>query len=109
MTGDMTTTSKYNKSNIMKRAWEIKRGRHFSYPRGTRNWSFAKCLSYAWADEKRMVARINEDANKRNRTGEWSAEKVAERNAAIKKTNVSLAYLADTLTDYYANNRYNGD
>ncbi len=54
-----TTPSKFNKSKIMKRAWEIFRST-YSYPEipfKSIGWlCFASCLKMAWAEFKRPVA-----------------------------------------------------
>lgn len=105
----MKAAYQISKKRVMKAAWTLKKGKHNIYPSSTRNWSFAKCLRYAWSDEKRQVAYDNEEYDKRHCLGAWSPEKVAERKVAIKTSVCDMSHLADALLDYYAHNRYNGD
>ena len=97
--------AKYNKRAIMKRAWEIKRsleGRRFNY-------SFSRSLRYSWQEAKKNAARMAEYTAKRNMTGEYSQAAINERRAQINHSYSDMSSMANTLTDYYANNRYNGD
>lgn len=46
---------RYDKSEIMKRAWRTYKSQDFNYKKGL--WSFAKCLSKAWEAVKAEVKR----------------------------------------------------
>lgn len=105
----MKATYSISRKRVMRAAWEIKKGRHNGYPSSSRNWSFAKCLRWAWADEKRQVAIENEEYDRRNGLGKWSPENIAKINSTIKTSVCDMSHLADTLNGYYANNMYNGD
>ena len=96
------TTPKYNKSNLMKSAWSMfKAGKKF------RNHvlTFAECLKEAWKAEK---ARFTKAMSLYNL---WTlaAKQEKERTAKINVRTCSMSFMADTLVNYYANNRYNGD
>jgi hypothetical protein len=93
---DMKTTSKYNKSQIMKRAWNIYKGNNpYSY-------SFSAALRRAWEVEKAMI-KYNEREAKR--------AAIEAENAAAKAKRISNAWTIGCL-DYYQNARpgqYFGD
>ena len=43
---------KCDRSSVMKRAWEMKKGRNgWAY-------TFAQCLKYAWKEEKRLIRQF---------------------------------------------------
>lgn len=92
----MKTTSKYNKSQIMKRAWNIYKGNNpYSY-------SFSAALRRAWEVEKAMI-EYNERKAKR--------AAIEAENAAAKAKRISNAWTIGCL-DYYQNARpgqYFGD
>ncbi|MDR1257870.1 MAG: hypothetical protein LBK65_01125 [Tannerellaceae bacterium] len=96
--------TKYNKSRVMRNAWTYKKDRRFGRSR-----TFSQCLKWAWDDEKKLIARTDDIIACRNHTGRYSPENTAKRQAQIKTSVCSMAFMADTLTAYYANNRYNGD
>ncbi len=93
---DMKTTSKYNKSQIRKRAWNIYKGNNpYSY-------SFSAALRRAWEVEKAMI-KYNEREAKR--------AAIEAENAAAKAKRISNAWTIGCL-DYYQNARpgqYFGD
>ena len=95
----MTTTSKYNKSQIMKRAWNIYKGNNpYSY-------SFSAALRRAWEVEKATI-EYNEREAKR---AAIEAENAAARAKQTSATNVS--WMAGAVA-YYNNARpgqYFGD
>ncbi|MGN0044628.1 hypothetical protein [Alistipes indistinctus] len=92
----MKTTSKYNKSQIRKRAWNIYKGNNpYSY-------SFSAALRRAWEVEKAMI-KYNEREAKR--------AAIEAENAAAKAKRISNAWTIGCL-DYYQNARpgqYFGD
>ncbi len=81
---------KYSKSRIMKSAWSM-----FKAGKKYRNHvlTFGECLKEAWKNER---SSYNKAMNMYNL---W--------NLDVKVS--SMAFMADTLVNYYANNRYNGD
>jgi hypothetical protein len=89
----MKTTFKTDRSRVMTKAWEIKKGRN--------GWAFtfSQCLKQAWKQEKKSVERMNETYNRDNYSGSVTGN--------VK--NVSLDFLSNTLTNYYMYNTYNGD
>lgn len=99
----MKATFKTDKSSVMKRAWAIKKGKT--------GWAFtfSQCLKRAWKEEKSSIARMNDKLDRQYGRGKYSPANIAAIDAMIPKTNVSLAFMADTLIDYYAYNTYNGD
>lgn len=92
------TPSKFNKSAIMKRAWRIYKGGNYSK-------RFSDCLSRAWFVEKENIRynaeqeRINAWVNRKSVKVEFTAE----QKQAAEATRIA------SLTNYYANNTYNGD
>ena len=81
----------YNKRNVMRSAWEIKKGRN--------GWmyTFAECLRYAWKEAKRQVKRANEWYERQY--GSWKPIEVPTQTLSI-------------MVDPYKNNRdyyYTGD
>ena len=92
----MKTMSKYNKSQIMKRAWNIDTGNNpYSY-------SFSAALRRAWEVEKAMI-EYNEREAKR--------AAIETENAAAKTVRISNAWTIGCL-NYYQNARldqYFGD
>jgi len=93
---NMKTTSKYNKSQILKRAWNIYKGNNpYSY-------SFSAALRRAWEVEKATI-EYNEREAKR--------AAIKAENAAAKTVRISNAWTIGCL-DYYQNARpgqYFGD
>lgn len=91
----MKTTSKYNKSQIMKRAWNIYKGNNpYSY-------SFSAALRRAWEVEKATI-EYNEREAKRA---------AIEAETAARSARISNAWTIGCL-DYYQNARpgqYFGD
>ena len=96
------TTPKYNRSNLMKSAWSI-----FKSGKKYRNHvlTFAECLKEAWKAEKARFTRAMSMYNLWNLAAKQEKVRDAKRN--IKTS--SMAFMADTLTNYYSSNRYNGD
>lgn len=95
-------TPKFNKSNVMKMAWSMFRkgkkvGRHVL--------SFAECLKEAW-----KLERVSYDkAMKMYKLFILNKKQCEERDAKYNTGTCSMAFMANTLVNYYANNRYNGD
>ena len=95
----MKTTSKYNKSQIMKRAWNIYKGNNpYSY-------SFSAALRRAWEVEKATI-EYNEREAKR--------AAIEAENAAAKAVRINNAdtYWAAGAVAYYSNaqsGQYFGD
>ena len=98
-----TTKYKTSKRRVMQYAWEMKKGKT--------GWAFtfSQCLVKAWAVEKINVERWNNQYEIDNCLGRYTAENIAKLKASIPKHTVDLSYLANTLTNYYSNNMYNGD
>lgn len=95
-------TPKFNKSNVMKMAWSMFRkgkkvGRHVL--------SFAECLKEAWKLERASYDKAMKIFIIRKKVAE--EEKI--KNKGIQTSTCSLSFMSDTLVNYYANNRYNGD
>lgn len=88
----MKTT--FNKSRIMKSAWTMfKAGKSFR----RHVYTFGECLKLAWADERKKVERMN------------SLSRLRERMPVKASNPVNMAYLSDTLMNYYAYNTFNND
>lgn len=88
----MKTT--FNKSRIMKSAWAMfKAGKSFR----RHVYTFGECLKLAWADERKKVERMN------------SLSRLRERMPVKASNPVNMAYLSDTLMNYYAYNTFNND
>ena len=101
----MTTTKfKISRSRVMGYAWEMKKGKM--------GWAFtfSECLAKAWKVEKIRVERQNDDYDSKFGLGRFSAKNIEELKASTIKGNGNFTHLlANTLTDYYANDMYNGD
>lgn len=93
---------KYNKSRIMKSAWSM-----FKAGKKYRNHvlTFGECLKEAWKNERVSYNRAKDIFNLRNLLTKQEKERDAKRNVGT----CSMAFMADTLVNYYANSRYNGD
>lgn len=95
----MKTTSKYNKSQIMKRAWNIYKGNNpYSY-------SFSAALRRAWEVEKATI-EYNERKAKR------AAIEAENAAAKAKRTINADTYWAAGAVAYYSNaqsGQYFGD
>ncbi|MDH6357622.1 hypothetical protein [Parabacteroides sp. PF5-9] len=88
----MATTSKYNRSEIMRNAWNIYRfNRKF-------NWSFGRCLAIAWQNAKNRIAV--EEANEKRRIADETRKAAYQTNA--------LKYVYG-IESYYLNGVYSGD
>ena len=87
---------KYSKSRIMKSAWSM-----FKAGKKYRNHvlTFGECLKEAWKNERSSYNNLWNLAAKQEK------ERDAKRNVKVS----SMAFMADTLVNYYAYNRYNGD
>lgn len=95
-------TPKYNKSRVMKSAWSMfksgkKIGRHVL--------TFGECLKEAWKDERSSYDKAMKMYQLFNINKKQCEGRNAKRNVKVS----SMAFMADTLVNYYANNRYNGD
>lgn len=96
------TTPKYNKSNLMKSAWSM-----FKAGKKYRNHvlTFRECLKEAWKAEKARFAKAMDLYSLWNKAAQEQRKRDAGRNIGT----CSMSFMADTLVDYYASNRYNGD
>lgn len=96
------TSPKYNRSNLMKSAWNmLKAGKKF------RNHvlTFAECLKEAWKAEKERFAKAMSMYHLWNKAAEEQNKRDISRNIGTS----SMSFMSDTLVDYYSNNRYNDD
>lgn len=93
---------KYNKSRIMKSAWQM-----FKSGKKYRNHvlTFGECLKEAWKSERASYDKAMKMYSLWNLAVKQEKERDAKRNIGT----CSMAFMADTLVSYYANNRYNGD
>lgn len=93
---------KNNNGRIMKSAWSM-----FKTGKMYRNHvlTFAECLKEAWKNERVSYNRARDIFNLRNQLTKREKVRDAKRNVSTS----SMAFMADTLISYYANNRYNGD
>lgn len=88
-------STEYNKSQIMKTAWSLKRR--------SSNYSFGQCLSIAWARAKCNVTEARREQAKAKEMGlHFSFEKNPQGS-------FNMNALANTLSSFYSGNRYNGD
>lgn len=87
-------TTKYNKSEIMSKAWAIYKSGHSIY-----SMSFGIALSRAWEIAKETRAYEAKKAEAQNWANDWNNN----------NTSFDINILAPTLSSYYANNTYNGD
>lgn len=96
------TAPKYKKSNLMKLAWNM-----FKAGKKYRNHvlTFAECLKEAWKAEKARFTKAMSMYKLWNKTDEEQSKRDAGRNIGI----CSMSFMAETLVNYYLNNRYNGD
>lgn len=84
----------FNKSRIMKSAWTMfKAGKSFR----RHVYTFGECLKLAWAEERKKVEKMN------------SLSRLRERMPVKASNPVNMAYLSDTLMNYYAYNTFNND
>lgn len=93
---------KYNKRRVMKSAWSMfksgkKTGRHVL--------TFGECLKEAWKDERGSYDK----AMKMFQLFNLNKQQCESRDAKRNVDTCSMAFMANALTNYYANNRYNGD
>ena len=93
---------KYSKSRIMKSAWSM-----FKAGKKYRNHvlTFGECLKEAWKNERSSYNKAMNMYNLWNLAAKQEKERDAKRNVKVS----SMAFMADTLVNYYAKNRYNGD
>lgn len=96
------TAPKYDKSNLMKSAWNM-----FKAGKKYRNHvlTFAECLKEAWKAEKTRFIKAMDMYTLWNKAAEEQRKRDAGRNIGT----CSMSFMAGTLVDYYASNRYNGD
>lgn len=93
---------KHNRGRVMKMAWSMFRtGKKI----GRRILTFAECMKEAWRLEKNTFKNAMNMFNLR----QLAAKQEKERNVGIKTRTCSMAFASDSLVNYYANNRYNGD
>lgn len=88
-------STEYNKSQIMKTAWSLKRR--------SGDYSFGQCLSIAWARAKCDVMDARREQEKSKAQG---------LNFSFGKNpqgSFNMNALSNTLSGFYAGNRYNGD
>lgn len=93
---------KYNKTRIMKSAWSM-----FKAGKKYRNHvlTFGECLKEAWKDERSSYDKAMKMYQLFNLNKKQCESRDTKRNVGT----CSMAFMANTLTNYYANNRYNGD
>ena len=93
---------KYSKSRIMKSAWSM-----FKAGKKYRNHvlTFGEWVEGAWKNERSSYNKAMNMYNLWNLAAKQEKERDAKRNVKVS----SMAFMADTLVNYYANNRYNGD
>lgn len=96
------TAPKYSKSNLMKSAWKM-----FKAGKKYRNHvlTFAECLKEAWKAEKARFTKAMSMYNLWNKAAEEQSKRDASRNIGT----CSMSFMTDTLVNYYASSRYNGD
>ncbi|WP_145996419.1 hypothetical protein [Dysgonomonas massiliensis] len=87
-------TTKYNKSEIMRKAWAIYKSGHSIY-----SMSFSASLERAWEIAKKNRSTEIRKAEEQVWANDWNNN----------NTSFDLNILAPTLSNYYANNTYNGD
>lgn len=96
---------KYNKSEIMKEAWELYRfNRSF-------NWSFGRCLTTAWRNAKQRIinaeVKVKNEAMWKARVEERRQDKIKAEKAKIEASDMDVhTYF---MTEYYNRNGYQGD
>lgn len=96
----MKTTSKYNKSEIMKEA-------HNLYKSNNRfGWSFGKSLSVAWDNAKMRIKNAEVESKNEAFRAIWKAQHEAK---VAKENELYAATYTGTPADYYRGNRFNGD
>lgn len=94
---------KYNRSNVMKMAWSMFRnGKKI----GRRVLAFSECLKEAWKSERASFDKAMKMYNLFNLNKKQCEERDAKHNTSNAP---SMAFMANTLVSYYANNTYNGD
>lgn len=86
--------ARYNKSEIMRKAWAIYKSGHSIY-----SMSFGIALSRAWEVAKENRATEAKKAEAQTWANDWNNN----------NTSFDLNILAPTLSNYYANNTFNGD
>lgn len=89
--------SRYNKSEIMKRAWKIFRSGHSFY-----SISFGVALGRAWEIAKEAKTT---EARKTKEQAWTNTMSTAAESSIVFDMNM----IANSLRSYYANNTYNGD
>lgn len=67
--------------------------------------TFSECLKEAWKDERSSYDKAMKMYQLFNLNKKQCESQDAKRNVGT----CSMAFMANTLTNYYANNRYNGD
>lgn len=83
------TTSKYNKSEIMREAWKIFR-RESKF-----GWTFGKCLSVAWRNAKTRIQNEVVAAKNTENFKAYTATKVFNYSSGIHSYYTSGAYSGD--------------
>ncbi|MDR2816060.1 MAG: hypothetical protein LBB62_05090 [Proteiniphilum sp.] len=95
-----------DRSRVMKKAWEMKRGRtKYLYK------TFGDALRAAWCDEKLSVSRMNDRYDREHGRGRYAA--TSESKPASKSVSLTEKYgqgIGDSLVEYYSHSgRYTGD
>lgn len=85
----------------MKSAWSM-----FKLGKKYRNHvlTFGECLKEAWKNERSSYNKAMNMYNLWNLAAKQEKERDAKRNVKV----FSMAFMANTLVNYYAYNRYNG-
>ena len=93
---------KYNKERIKKSDRSM-----FKAGKKYRNHvlTFGECLKEAWKDERSSYDKAMKMYQLFNINKKQCEGRNAKRNVKVS----SMAFMADTLVNYYANNRYNGE
>jgi hypothetical protein len=97
-TASIKLTAKYNRSWVMTRAHKIYKNNRDMFP------TFSLALKRAW---ELVEANKSYDA-KKGKEATWTAN-YAKAQANKTSVSTSMNHMAKTLTNYYANNTYNGD
>lgn len=93
---------KYNRSRVMKMAWRMFK---MGYKVRKHILTFAECIKDAWNEEKKLF----EKAMTLFKLNVLVAEQTRKQNEGRNISTSSMAFMSDTLVNYYENNTYNGD
>lgn len=96
----------YNKSEIMKRAHQLKKAIGYD--------TFSQALKHSWLVAKNEAREVEQRAAQEAIYATWAAQAEAKRKAEVEAENARIAESgldlhAYTMRNYYSTNRYNGD